>query len=103
MATPLTLTVPHSSGQDEAVRRVKAGIASLGGQFAGKLALTREDWTGGHCDFTLTALGQSVAGAIEVGEASIALSVQLPWLLRAFQAKASALIEARGRAMLAAP
>ena len=103
MATPLTLTVPHSLGRDEAVRRVKAGIASLGGPFAGKLAVTREDWADGHCDFALSALGQSVAGAIEVGEATIALSVQLPWLLRAFQAKASALIEARGRAMLAAP
>lgn len=41
-----------------------------------------ESWTGDRMSFRVTALGQDVAGRIEVMDDVVEVEVELPWMLR---------------------
>ncbi len=100
MSGTLTITVPHSLGQAQAIERVKNAFAAAKTRYADKLQVTQEDWSGAHCDFAVAALMQSAGGAIDVADQSITLTAQLPWLLRPFAGQATALIEAHAQGYL---
>lgn len=100
MSQPLTVTIPHRLGREEAARRLKTGIGRLDTQFGKHFSLLKNDWTGDHLDFHVAALGQSASGAIDVAEDHVRLEVQLPWLLARLTEKAKLLIEKQGHLML---
>jgi hypothetical protein len=81
MSTPVTVTVPHRLGREEALRRLKSGFASARGHFGALLTIEEEAWAGDRLSFQVRALGQSAAGTIEVAEDNILITVMLPWLL----------------------
>ncbi len=100
MNESLTVIIPHRLGRDEAVRRLKSGLAGLRNAFGEKLDAVEESWTENHLAFRAGILGQDVTGTIDVGEQNVRLDVVLPWLLAKLAAKAKALIERQGRLML---
>jgi len=81
MNAPLTVSVPHRLGKDEAVRRLKSGIGRMAANLGGLITIEQEVWTGDKLTFQMRGLGQSAAGTIEVFEDSIRIDVMLPWLL----------------------
>lgn len=81
MSTPVTLSIPHRLGKEEAVRRLKRGLGRAQGQFGGLISVEQEIWTGDTLRFQMRALGQSAAGTIEVLGDSLRIEVALPWLL----------------------
>jgi Putative polyhydroxyalkanoic acid system protein (PHA_gran_rgn) len=81
VSTPVTATVPHRLGKDEALRRLKAGLARAKGQFGTLITIEQEEWSGDVLRFQMRALGQSAAGTITVMEDSLLIAVTLPWLL----------------------
>ena len=100
MSKPLVVMIPHSLGKDEAIRRLKAGIANLHEQFGDKLTRIEDTWTGDHLDFRVSALGQGVTGALDVTNDQVRLELQLPWVLAVFAEKAKGLIQKQGMLML---
>jgi hypothetical protein len=81
MSAPLTLSVPHRLGKDEAVRRLKSGLSSMATKLGGLITIEQEVWTGDRLAFQMRGLGQSAAGSIDVFEDNIRIEVTLPWLL----------------------
>ena len=81
MSKPVVVSVPHSLGREEAVRRLKAGFERAGSQFGGLLDISEQAWTGDRLTFRATALGQQASGLIDVGDADVRIEVTLPCLL----------------------
>ena len=100
MSKPLLVSIPHQLGKDEAVRRLKGGMAQLKERTDGKIAAAEDSWTENRADFRLSVLGQTASGNLEVLDDSVRLEVQLPWLLAMAAEKVRPLIEKQGHLML---
>ncbi len=79
-AAPLVVSIPHSLGKAEALRRLKSGLDGL--PQAGLLTLDQQAWTDNRMSFAVRALGQSVPGSLEVHDDLVRLEVVLPVLLQ---------------------
>ena len=81
MGTPVTVSVPHRLGKEEALHRLRSGLARMRGNLSALVAIEQEVWTGDTLQFHMRALGQSAAGTITVLDDSLRIEVTLPWLL----------------------
>jgi hypothetical protein len=81
MRETITVSIPHHLGKDEALRRIREGVADARTKFASVLSIQQADWTGDTLAFQISAVAQQVGGTIEVLDNSVKLDVQLPWLL----------------------
>jgi Putative polyhydroxyalkanoic acid system protein (PHA_gran_rgn) len=100
MSKPVMVTISHSVGKDEAVRRLKSGLRSAPASFRHVFAVQEEVWTGDHLQFRVSAIGQIASGTIDVAEDNVRLVVELPWLLAQFAEKMQPLIRNQGKLML---
>ena len=103
MAEPLVVTIPHKLGKEEATRRLKKGFTDLHQNFGGKFAVIKDSWNGDRLDFSANLLGQTTTGIVDVGDSSVRLEVQLPWMLAILANKAKALVQKQGQLMLDKP
>ena len=100
MSDPLVVSVPHSLGKAEALRRLKSGFARMTPTFP-FLTFDEQTWTDDRMTFRAHAMGQFASGTIDVGENDVRLEVVLPWILQrlagavqgAFQKSAQRLLE----------
>jgi hypothetical protein len=82
MAQPITVTIPHRLGKAEARARIEAGFGQLENQIAGaSLASFNKAWSGDKLSFSANALGQQIAGRIDVDEREVRLEIDLPAFL----------------------
>ena len=81
MSTPVTVSVPHRLGKEEAVRRLKSGLERMRGNLSSLVAIEQQTWSGDTLQFHMRALGQSAVGTIVVLDDSLRIEVTLPWLL----------------------
>lgn len=100
MSKPLTVSLPHSLGREEAKRRIQHGMGQAQASLGNSLAKIDAPWTGDRMDLSLGIMGQNVTGHVEVLEETVRLEVHLPWALRLFAEKARGVIESQGRLML---
>ena len=82
MATPITVSIPHQLGRAEARRRIQTGFTNLTHQLPGG-GNSREQWEGDRLNFSASAMGQTISGMVEVFDASVTISIELPGLLGA--------------------
>ena len=68
MAKPLVIAIPHRLGKEEALRRLKNGLAEAGASFGHLFSVREQIWTGNHLQFQVSALGQAASGSIDVAE-----------------------------------
>src|ERR1044071_4850168 len=83
MAKPLVVTIPHSLGKQEALRRLKSGMPRVLGGIP-VMKVEEETWTDDRLSFKVSALGQAASGTVDVGEDNVRLEVVLPLLLQRF-------------------
>jgi Putative polyhydroxyalkanoic acid system protein (PHA_gran_rgn) len=100
MSRPLVVTIPHSLGKEEAIRRLKGGLLQLKERTGDKLVAVDTHWDDNKASFSLSMFGQSASGNLEVMDDSVRLEVQLPWFLQMIAEKAKALIQKQGHLML---
>jgi hypothetical protein len=100
VSKPVVVTISHSLGKDEAVRRLKSGLGSVPASFRPVFAVQEEAWTDDHLAFRVSALGQAASGTIDVAEDHVRLVVELPWLLAQFAERIQPLIRKQGQLML---
>jgi Putative polyhydroxyalkanoic acid system protein (PHA_gran_rgn) len=81
VSAPLSITIPHRLGREEAVRRLKAGLGHARTGSGGLIAIDQEVWSGDQLQFQMRAIGQTTSGMIEVLEDHVQVDVTLPWLL----------------------
>ncbi|QWG19473.1 polyhydroxyalkanoic acid system family protein [Bradyrhizobium sediminis] len=99
MSAPLIVSIPHRLGREEAVRRLKAGLARAASSVP-VLTVDEERWEQDRMIFRIRALGQAASGHIDVADDHVRLEVTLPWLLLRFAEVAQAAIKQRGNLLL---
>lgn len=84
--------VPHGLPLDQAKRAVQAAVAS----YAARLAKYAPDvkWTGDtHLDIAFSAKGLRLEGALDIDAEKLRVHLEVPFLLRPFQGRATQLID----------
>ena len=81
MSAPLTVTLPHQLGRAEARRRIEGGFAKIIHALPGSAGDFSERWDGDRLVFSAAAMGQTVAGVIDVGDAAVTMEIQLSGVL----------------------
>ncbi len=97
---PLVVQIPHDLGKAEATRRLQHGLGSVKSQFSSHIASFDEAWAENCMSFRVGALGQIVAGNLEVLEDSVRVEIALPWILRVIADKARGFIQKQGQLLL---
>jgi hypothetical protein len=100
MSKPLLVSIPHRLGREEAVRRLKSGIAAARSRYSMLLTIGEETWNGDCLAFRVSSLGQHASGRIDVGEDEVRLEVTLPWLLARLAEKVTPAIRKEGTLLL---
>ncbi|MGY4403191.1 polyhydroxyalkanoic acid system family protein [Bradyrhizobium sp. USDA 3315] len=99
MSAPLIVSIPHSLGRDEAMRRLKTGLSRATANLP-VMSVDEERWDDNRMSFRVRALGQVAAGHVDVEESHMRVEVTLPWLLQRFAEVAQAAIRKRGQLLL---
>ena len=81
MAPPLSISIPHQLGRAEARRRIRAGFANIVLQLPGSGGTFTERWEGDRLVFSVSGLGQTVSGIVDVLDAAVTMEIQLPGVL----------------------
>ncbi|MGL3210133.1 polyhydroxyalkanoic acid system family protein [Bradyrhizobium sp. BR 1433] len=99
MSAPLIVSIPHSLGRDEAMRRLKTGLSRATANLP-VMSVEEERWDDNRMSFRVRALGQVAAGHVDVEDSHVRVEVTLPWLLQRFAEVAQAAIRKRGQLLL---
>jgi hypothetical protein len=100
MSKPLIVSIPHRLGREEAMRRIKSGLATGRSNYSAFLTIHEETWTGERLAINVSALGQNAHGFIDVAEDHVRLEVTLPWLLAKIAERIAPAIRKEGVLML---
>jgi hypothetical protein len=100
MPQPLIVSIPHSLGKREAVRRIKTGLELAKNRFGKIFVVQEEVWSDDKLQFRVAALGQLATGTIDVGDDSARLEIVLPWLLAKAAENLQQAIRRQGAVML---
>src|ERR1700709_2485393 len=95
MSAPLVVSIPHSLGREEAVRRLKTGLSRAASSVP-VLKVDEERWEDNRMIFRVRAMGRGGAGHVDVADDQGGLKVMLRWLLQRFAEAAKAAIRNRG-------
>jgi hypothetical protein len=100
MSQPLVVSIPHRLGREEAVRRIKSGLAAARTNYSMLLDIHEESWEGDRLHFSLSMLGQTASGLMDFADDHVRLEVQLPWLLAKIAEKLTPAIRRQTTLML---
>ncbi|NBU28375.1 MAG: polyhydroxyalkanoic acid synthase [Caulobacteraceae bacterium] len=101
MSKPLSISVPHSHGKDEARRRIEIGVEKALQKMteATKVEVQRH-WEGDRLFASAEALGQKIHATADVGEDAIEVLVHLPMMLSMMAGKVQERVLKEGRRIL---
>ncbi|HEX8573611.1 MAG TPA: polyhydroxyalkanoic acid system family protein [Allosphingosinicella sp.] len=95
----MTVDLPHKLGAEEARRRIERNVGKLTDHIPGGAQVSSR-WTGNRLDLDVGAMGQQVAVQIEIQEALVRMTVNLPPALGFFGGMIEGLIRKQGAALL---
>ena len=96
---PVVVTIGHRLGKEEVLRRLRPALGQAAQSFP-VIKVENETWDHDRMDFRVRALGQTVAGHVQVFEDSVRIEAALPWLLAKFAQAVQKTIAGRGQALL---
>jgi Putative polyhydroxyalkanoic acid system protein (PHA_gran_rgn) len=100
---PITVTISHSLGREEAKRRLDNGLGYIREQLAAFVSSVDYAWTGYRLDFGLTAMRQSITGRIDVEDRLVRVELGLPLLLHLLSKQIISRIRSDGALLLDKP
>src|SRR5260370_7632796 len=83
MSAPLVVSIPHSLGREEAMRRLKTGLTRAAASVP-VLKVDEERWEDNRMIFRVRALGQVAAGHLAVDTTPVSVGRRLPCLFSPF-------------------
>jgi hypothetical protein len=102
-AEPITVTISHRLGRDEAKKRLDNGLAAIRKDVAAYVRSLDYNWDEYTLNFRVSALMQTITGRIEVYEEFVRVELGLPLLLHMAAKRIIGQIESRGAALLEGP
>lgn len=102
MARPVTVTLSHDLGKDEARRRIAEGFDKLKGAMGGGFVFKfKEQWTSeDQLAFEARGLGQTIVGKIDLFPQHVRIEATLPSLLASIAETITGRMEQQGRLLL---
>ena len=100
---PITVTISHRLGRDEAKRRLDNGLSAIRGEIAAYVRSLDYSWDDYTLNFRVSALMQTITGRIEVYEEFVRVELGLPLLLHMAAKRIVSRIKSRGAALLEGP
>ncbi|MEM9169355.1 MAG: polyhydroxyalkanoic acid system family protein [Pseudomonadota bacterium] len=101
MPRPVTMTIAHDLGLEEARRRIQEGSSKLRDGFPSGLARVEEEWTGDdQMRFAARGLVGSVSGVIDVFPQHVRIEVVLPNLLASVAEAITGSLEREAKVLL---
>ena len=100
MATPISISIPHQLGRAEARRRIETGFASIVRQLPGSGSTCVERWDGDRLTFSVTGLGQTVSGVVDVLDAAVTMEIELPGVLGMIASRLKGRLQKAGQLLL---
>ena len=103
MTEPITVTISHRLGRDEAKKRLDNGLSAIRGEIAAYVRSLDYNWDDYTLNFRVSALMQTITGRIEVYEEFVRVELGLPFLLHMAAKRIVGQIQSRGAALLEGP
>lgn len=102
MARPITVTLSHTLGVEEARRRVRDGFGKLSSSLSGGMMFKfSENWASeDQLKFEAKGLGQTIAGVIDVFPQHVRIQATLPNALAAIAEIITGKLEKEGTLLL---
>jgi hypothetical protein len=97
----LKLSIPHQLTQQEALSRIKNLLSRLKKEQRDKVSNVSEEWNGETGNFSFTAKGFDLSGAITVHPSAIDIHAKIPMALAFFKGKIKSVIEEEAKELLA--
>jgi hypothetical protein len=96
---PVIVTISHKLGKEEVLKRLRPALGQASLSFP-VIKVEEETWNGDRMDFRVRAMGQTIAGNVQVFENSVRFEAGLPWLLAKFAQTIQKTIAGRGQILL---
>lgn len=103
MPRPVTVTVSHDLGLEEARKRFREGSGKLQDQLSGGMAMFKfsEQWeTEDRLTFTARGLGQTITGEIDIFPQHVRITATLPGLLASIAETIAGRVEKQSQILL---
>lgn len=103
MARPVTVSIPHQLGKQEARRRIDEGFGRMRQQMTaglGGMLTFQERWEGDRLHFEGSGLGQKLTGRLDVRADSVEMQLDLPEMLAAIADLITGRIRQEGQKLL---
>ena len=103
MARPVTTSIPHTLGKEEARRRLEAGFSTIGPQLSGglfRMVSFQKRWDGNRLHFEGGGLGQKVSGRLDVLSNSVQIEIDLPEMLVAIATRVMTRVKSETQLLL---
>lgn len=102
MPRPVTITLNHDLGLEEARKRFREGSGNLQQQLAGGMMFKfSENWeTDDRLTFVAKGLGQTITGEIDIFPQHVRITASLPGLLASLAETVAGRVEKQGKLML---
>jgi len=100
MATPITIDIPHHLGRAEARRRIEAGFTKMINQLPGVGGTCTENWQGDQLTFSVSAVGQTIAGVVDVRDTTVSMKIELTGILGMMASRLKDRLQKAGQLLL---
>ena len=100
MSKPISVSIPHQLGRVEARRRIDDGFADLSRHLGGSAGALEKQWDGDRLNFSLTSMGQSITGHVQVLDVAVTVEVLLPGFLAMIASKVKGTLQKEGQLLL---
>jgi len=74
----LSLEIPHSLDQEEAVRRLKDGFSRIKETYGGQIDKLEETWNDHQLVFSFVTFGLTIQGSVSVEPSEVKITAELP-------------------------
>ncbi len=97
----MKVNLPHSHGKAEVRRRLRERAHEIAGFFPAGTATVETNWPEeDRMDLTVTAMGQRVAGGVEIFDDEVAIELDLPAMLGFLRGTIEAAVRRNGTKLL---
>jgi hypothetical protein len=96
----LVLRIPHTLSGAEARRRIDSAAAEVKARYWQYLDASDFEWDVNRLSFQVTALAQTIKGAIDVEEEFVELRAQLPFVIQALAKRFMPIVRDTGLKLL---
>ena len=97
----MEMTIPHTLGQEEALRRIQSLLAQVKAQYPDTFSDLHETWTDSGGEFSATIMGMPVSGRLTVTPTQVHLAGNLPFAALPFKGQIEETIRTQAEQLLA--